>query len=88
MFQPFLQHLEKELFSRFDLTSRPIAPELEFQISQRGKNPAMIESWCYECPQLRKYATPILMLGKLPKFLIVLFIPTISTIYLYWELIF
>ncbi|CCQ50139.1 15,16-dihydrobiliverdin:ferredoxin oxidoreductase [Crocosphaera watsonii WH 8501] len=54
MFQPFLQHLEKELFSRFDLTSRPIAPELEFQISQRGKNPAMIESWCYECPQLRK----------------------------------
>merc|ERR1712187_178087 len=54
MFQPFLQHLEKELFSRFDLTSRPIIPELEFQISQRGKNPAMIESWCYECPQLRK----------------------------------
>ena len=54
MFQPFLQHLEKELFSRFDLSSRPIDPELEFQISQRGKNPAMIESWCYQCPQFRK----------------------------------
>ena len=54
MFQPFLQHLEKELFSRFDLSSRPIDPELEFQISQRGKNPAMIESWYYKCPQFRK----------------------------------
>lgn len=54
MFQPFLHYLEKELFSRFVLSSRPIAPDLEFQISQRGKNPAMIESWCYQCPQLRK----------------------------------
>ncbi|MEL7035433.1 MAG: 15,16-dihydrobiliverdin:ferredoxin oxidoreductase [Cyanobacteria bacterium J06592_8] len=54
MFQPFLHYLEKELFSRFSLSSRPISPDLEFQISQRGKNPAMIESWCYECPQLRK----------------------------------
>ncbi|MDY7022212.1 MAG: 15,16-dihydrobiliverdin:ferredoxin oxidoreductase [Cyanobacteriota bacterium] len=54
MFQPFLHYLEKELFSRFSLSSRPISPDLEFQISQRGKNPAMIESWCYECPELRK----------------------------------
>ncbi len=54
MFQPFLRYLETELFSRFELRSRPIAPELEFQVSQRGKNPAMIESWCYECPELRK----------------------------------
>jgi 15,16-dihydrobiliverdin:ferredoxin oxidoreductase len=54
MFQPFLHYLEKELFSRFVLSSRPIASDLEFQISQRGKNPAMIESWCYQCPQLRK----------------------------------
>lgn len=54
MFQPFLQYLEQELFRRFELRSRPILPELEFQVSQRGKNPAMIESWCYECPQLRK----------------------------------
>ncbi|NEP41623.1 MAG: 15,16-dihydrobiliverdin:ferredoxin oxidoreductase [Okeania sp. SIO2H7] len=54
MFQPFLRHLEKELFARFELRSRPIPPELEFKVSQRGKNPAMIESWCYQCPQLRK----------------------------------
>ena len=54
MFQPFLRYLEKELFSRFELRSRPIPPELEFKVSQRGKNPAMIESWCYECPELRK----------------------------------
>lgn len=54
MFQPFLRYLEKELFSRFELRSRPIRPELEFKVSQRGKNPAMIESWCYECPELRK----------------------------------
>jgi 15,16-dihydrobiliverdin:ferredoxin oxidoreductase len=54
MFQPFLHHLERELFARFPLRSRPILPELEFQVSQRGKNPAMIESWCYQCPQFRK----------------------------------
>jgi 15,16-dihydrobiliverdin:ferredoxin oxidoreductase len=54
MFQPFLQYLEQELFRRFELRSLPILPELEFQVSQRGKNPAMIESWCYQCPQLRK----------------------------------
>jgi 15,16-dihydrobiliverdin:ferredoxin oxidoreductase len=54
MFQPFLRYLERELFNRFDLRNYAIAPELEFQVSQRGKNPAMIESWCYQCPQLRK----------------------------------
>ena len=54
MFQPFLRYLETELFSRFQLRTRPIPPNLEFQVSQRGKNPAMIESWCYECPELRK----------------------------------
>ena len=54
MFQPFLHYLEQELFRRFELESLPIPPELEFQVSQRGKNPAMIESWCYQCTQLRK----------------------------------
>jgi 15,16-dihydrobiliverdin:ferredoxin oxidoreductase len=54
MFQPFLRHLEQELFRRFELESLPILPELEFQVSQRGRNPAMIESWCYQCTQLRK----------------------------------
>ena len=54
MFQPFLQYLERELFNRFELRSREIPSELEFQVSQRGKNPAMIESWCYQCSELRK----------------------------------
>ena len=54
MFQPFLQYLEQELFRRFELRIRPVPSELEFQVSQRGKNPAMIESWCYQCPQFRK----------------------------------
>jgi len=54
MFQPFLKYLETELFTRFPLRSLAIAPELEYQVSQRGKNPAMIESWCYQCPQFRK----------------------------------
>jgi 15,16-dihydrobiliverdin:ferredoxin oxidoreductase len=54
MFQPFQEFLEQELFDRFDLTSRPIPPGLESQVSERGRNPATIRSWCYECPQLRK----------------------------------
>ena len=54
MFQPFLQHLDQELFRRFELRGKPIASELEFQVSKRGKTPAMIESWCYESPQFRK----------------------------------
>ena len=65
MFQPFLKYLEQELFNRFELRSRPVPSELEFQISQRGKNPAMIESWCYECPQLRKIRYTYINAGKM-----------------------
>ena len=54
MFQPFREFLEEELFGRFDLSSRSIPPGLEFNVSDRGKNPAQIQSWCYQCPQLRK----------------------------------
>ncbi|ELR97455.1 15,16-dihydrobiliverdin:ferredoxin oxidoreductase [Gloeocapsa sp. PCC 73106] len=54
MFQPFLQHLETELFRYFCLEPRGIPSGLEFKISQRGKNPAMIESWCYQSPEFRK----------------------------------
>ncbi|NEP88763.1 MAG: 15,16-dihydrobiliverdin:ferredoxin oxidoreductase [Okeania sp. SIO2C2] len=54
MYKPFLEHLEKELFSKFDLSSRPIPAGLEANVSNRGKNQATIQSWCYECPQLRK----------------------------------
>jgi 15,16-dihydrobiliverdin:ferredoxin oxidoreductase len=54
MYQPFLAHLEQSLFQRFDLQSRPIPAGLEHCVSERGKNPATIKSWCYECPEFRK----------------------------------
>ncbi len=54
MFAPFKEYLEEELFSHFDLQSRPIPPGLEFNQSDRGKSNATIQSWCYQCKQLRK----------------------------------
>ncbi|NER27937.1 MAG: 15,16-dihydrobiliverdin:ferredoxin oxidoreductase [Symploca sp. SIO1C4] len=54
MYRPFLEYLEKELFERFELQSQPIPPGLERQVSDRGKHQATIESWCYQCPKLRK----------------------------------
>jgi len=54
MFGPFQEYLEEELFKRFELRSRSIPPGLEFKVSDRGKYPATIRSWCYQCPQLRK----------------------------------
>jgi 15,16-dihydrobiliverdin:ferredoxin oxidoreductase len=54
MFKAFQQFLEKELFERFALESRPIPSGLESLVSARGKNPATIQSWCYQCPELRK----------------------------------
>jgi 15,16-dihydrobiliverdin:ferredoxin oxidoreductase len=54
MYQPFLEHLEQELSQRFTLRSRPIPAGLEVKISDRGRNPATIRSWCYECSELRK----------------------------------
>ncbi|NEO69139.1 15,16-dihydrobiliverdin:ferredoxin oxidoreductase [Moorena sp. SIO3H5] len=54
MYQPFLDYLEKELFKRFDLSSQPIPPGLERQVSDRAKHRAIIQSWCYQCPELRK----------------------------------
>jgi 15,16-dihydrobiliverdin:ferredoxin oxidoreductase len=54
MFKPFQEFLEKELFERFELQSRPIPIGLELMVSERGKNPATIQSWCYQCSQLRK----------------------------------
>ncbi len=54
MYKPFLELLEKELYQRFDLQPRPIPPGLAYKVSDRGRNPATISSWCYECPQLRK----------------------------------
>ena len=54
MYQIFREYLEEELFKRFNLQSRAIPPGLEFNRSERGKNKATIQSWCYQCPQLRK----------------------------------
>lgn len=54
MYKPFLEFLEQELISRFDLQARSIPPGLESKVSDRGRNPATIRSWCYECPELRK----------------------------------
>ncbi len=54
MFQPFKEYLEEQIFNRFDLQSRPIPAGLEYNISDRGKNRATIQSWCYQCSQLRK----------------------------------
>ncbi len=54
MFHPFKEYLEEQIFNRFDLQSRPIPAGLESNISNRGKNPATIQSWCYQSPQLRK----------------------------------
>jgi 15,16-dihydrobiliverdin:ferredoxin oxidoreductase len=54
MYKPFLNHLERELSSRFDLQPRVIPAGLELNVSDRGKSPATIQSWCYQCPQLRK----------------------------------
>ena len=65
MFQPFLHYLEKEIFTRFELRDREIPPELEYKVSQRGKNPAMIESWCYQCPQYRKIRYTYINAGEM-----------------------
>ncbi|MEL7353277.1 MAG: 15,16-dihydrobiliverdin:ferredoxin oxidoreductase [Cyanobacteria bacterium P01_A01_bin.116] len=54
MYRPFLEHLETSLSQRFDLTKRSIPEGLETNISERGRNPATIRSWCYECKELRK----------------------------------
>ncbi|MEM6611910.1 MAG: 15,16-dihydrobiliverdin:ferredoxin oxidoreductase [Cyanobacteria bacterium P01_C01_bin.72] len=54
MFAPFKEYLEEELFKRFDLSSRPIPAGLESNVSVRGRNPATIQSWCYQAEHLRK----------------------------------
>ena len=54
MYQPFLNHLEASLRQRFELQARPIPAGLEHRVSERGRTPATIRSWCYQCPELRK----------------------------------
>lgn len=54
MYKPFLEHLEQTLLAKFDLQSRPIPHGLDYQVSDRGRHPATLHSWCYQCPELRK----------------------------------
>jgi 15,16-dihydrobiliverdin:ferredoxin oxidoreductase len=54
MYKPFLEHLESELFQRFALQPRAIPAGLAYQTSERGRTPATIQSWSYECAELRK----------------------------------
>ncbi|MGB3292848.1 MAG: 15,16-dihydrobiliverdin:ferredoxin oxidoreductase [Phormidesmis sp.] len=54
MYRPFLAHLETSLTQRFELTKRSIPAGLECNISERGRHPATIQSWCFECKELRK----------------------------------
>lgn len=54
MYHIFQQFLETELFNHFELRPRAIPQGLESKVSERGKNPATIKSWCYQCPELRK----------------------------------
>ncbi|PAX45865.1 dihydrobiliverdin:ferredoxin oxidoreductase, partial [Brunnivagina elsteri CCALA 953] len=43
-----------QLFQRFDLQNRTIPSGLELNVSDRGRHPATIRSWCYQCQELRK----------------------------------
>lgn len=54
MYQAFKEFLETELNNHFELRPRKIPEGLESKVSERGKNKATIQSWCYQCPQLRK----------------------------------
>lgn len=54
MYQPFLEHLKNELVQRFALEERLIPDGLAKTTSDRGRSPATIQSWCYQCPELRK----------------------------------
>ena len=54
MYKPFQKYLEQSLFDHFDLQSEPIPQGLDRNVSERGKNPATIQSWCYRSQEFRK----------------------------------
>lgn len=64
MYKPFLEHLEASLREQFNLRSRPIPDGLERRVSERGRCPATIQSWCYQCPELRKIRYTYIDAGK------------------------
>ena len=64
MYRPFLEHLENSLKQRFTLTERSIPKGLECNISERGRHPATIQSWCYQSLELRKARYTYIDAGK------------------------
>ena len=64
MYKPFVDHLQQELFRKFDLQTRTIPEGLARKVSDRGKSPSTIESWAYQCPELRKIRYTHMMAGE------------------------
>ena len=69
MYKPFLQHLETSLNQRFELHSHPIPEGLEHRESNPGRSPATIQSWCYQCPELRKIRYTYIDAGEVSQIL-------------------
>ncbi|NEQ42798.1 MAG: 15,16-dihydrobiliverdin:ferredoxin oxidoreductase [Leptolyngbya sp. SIOISBB] len=69
MYTPFLQHLETALNERFRLQRRPIPEGLEQRVSDRGRCPATIQSWSYQCPELRKIRYTYIDAGQVSQIL-------------------
>ena len=64
MYRPFLEHLENSLSQSFDLINRSIPEGLECNISERKHKQATIQSWCYQCDELRKARYTYIDAGK------------------------
>jgi 15,16-dihydrobiliverdin:ferredoxin oxidoreductase len=54
MYRSFQAFLERELNQRFALQAAPIPLGLAYNTSQRGHHTTTIQSWCYQCPALRR----------------------------------
>ena len=69
MYIPFLKHLETVLTEQFSLQHYPIPEGLEHQVSPSERRPATIQSWCYQCPELRKIRYTYIDAGKISQIL-------------------
>ncbi|MEM0981359.1 MAG: 15,16-dihydrobiliverdin:ferredoxin oxidoreductase [Cyanobacteria bacterium P01_H01_bin.58] len=69
MYTPFLEHLETVLHQHFSLQRRPIPEGLAHCVSDRGRCPATIQSWCYQCPELRKIRYTYIDAGEVSQIL-------------------
>jgi len=54
MYKPFQKYLEQALSDNFELTAKAIPEGLDRKVSERGRSPATIQSWCYESLEMRK----------------------------------